>query len=382
MIKKILYATTVSQSIYFYFDIAKEMKNQGCDIISISSPGKELEELESQNFKVYRIVIYRHISIIYDIISLIKIITVLIKEKPNFVHSMTPKAGLLCMLSAFICRIPKRLHTFTGLIWPTKTGLSRKIIMLTDWITCSCATNIIAEGQGVKNDLQTHITNKKIDVLGYGNVRGIDMIRFSLRQEIIERLATLSNKTNEINIFKFIFVGRIVKDKGINELIEAFVKINNIYPKTKLTLIGKYEKDLDPIDNYSYEQINHNPSIEYAGPKYDDDLVTYYAASDCFVFPSYKEGFPYTVLEAGAMGLPCIVTDINGSREIIQNGKNGLIIPPQDTNALYNAMESIIVNMVKTKEMANNARIMIDSRYNKIFVQKCLLEYYKKIINN
>ena len=217
-------------------------------------------------------------------------------------------------------------------------------------------------------------------MLGYGNVRGVDMVRFSIRPEILEMLKQNSLVKSESEIFNFVFVGRIVRDKGIKELINAFNKINQKFNHTKLFLIGKYEKDLDPIDDYSYEKISNHPAIEYVGPKYDDDLVMYYAASDCFVFPSYREGFPNTVLEAGAMGLPCIVTDINGSREIIINGKNGLIIPSKNSEALYNAMESIIVNTTKTIEMANNAREMINSRFNKSFVQKCLFDYYKEIL--
>ena len=129
------------------------------------------------------------------------------------------------------------------------------------------------------------------------------------------------------------------------------------------------------------DTINVLPTIEAVGPQYGDDLLAYYAASDCFVFPSYREGFPNTVLEAGAMGLPSIVTDINGSREIIEHGKNGVIIPSKDVNALYQAMEQMYLDKQDTLAMTENARTMIAERFEQSFVQKCLYEFYDEIMN-
>lgn len=116
------------------------------------------------------------------------------------------------------------------------------------------------------------------------------------------------------------------------------------------------------------------------GPQYKDDLLAYYAASDCFVFPSYREGFPNTVLEAGAMDLPCIVTDINGSREIIVEGENGTIIPPRNEDELFKAMEKMITDNEWREKMKQNARLMIMDRFEQGFVQKCLLDYYDEIM--
>ena len=293
------------------------------------------------------------------------------------VHSMTPKAGLLCMIAAWMTRVPVRMHTFTGLVFPTATGLKRKILMLTDSLTCACATHVIPEGEGVKNDLlRNGITKKPMKVLGYGNVRGIDMIRFDRRPEVM----TLAQKIRKDNVFTFVFVGRIVRDKGINELCLATEMLSGIAP-VRLLLIGPYEDDLNPILLHSKDIIENNPSIDYLGSKYGDDLLACYAAADCFVFPSYREGFPNTVLEAGAMGLPSIVTDINGSREIIVQGENGVIIPPKDADALYKAMLDIIRNKPARERMASNARKMIESRFEQSFVRKCLLDYYEEICN-
>jgi hypothetical protein len=309
-----------------------------------------------------------------DLVTLFRLIKAFNKEKPYVVHSMTPKAGMLCMLAAWLTRVPRRVHTFTGLVWPTATGVSRKILMMTDWITCACATHVIPEGKGVMDDLQTRITKKPMKVLGYGNVRGVDMERFSLRPEIIESAA----KIRKNGVFTFLFVGRIVRDKGINELVNAFQRLNLEFPDTRLMLVGAYEEKLDPIKAESLQIINANSNIDHVGIKREDDLVAYYAASDCFVFPSYREGFPNTVMEAGAMGLPCIVTDINGSREIIIDGKNGVIIPSKDEDALYQAMRDMLVEDDRYKEYRSNARPLIQSRFEKGFVKQCLLDFYKE----
>ena len=373
--KKIIRAVTVDQSLGFVEPLLDSLLIK-YEVQLLSSPGEKIVSLSNQyNIKRHCINIERHISLINDVKSLFRIIKVFRKEKPYMVHSMTPKAGMLCMLAAWITRVPRRVHTFTGLVWPTSTGLKRKILMATDWLTCACATHIIPEGKGVMNDLQSHITKKPMKVLGYGNVRGVDMEKFSRRTEVEEMAKGIKTE----GIFTFIFVGRIVGDKGINELVSAFAELHKKYEKTRLLLIGNFEQHLDPLQAETLNVIDKHTSIESLGPKYGDELLAYYAASDCFVFPSYREGFPNTVMEAGAMGLPSIVTDINGSREIIIDGKNGVIIPSKDVEALYHAMEEMITNSDKTKEYADNAREMIASRFERGFVCKCLYDFYEEI---
>ena len=293
------------------------------------------------------------------------------------VHSMTPKAGLLCMLAAWLARVPVRVHTFTGLIFPTSTGFKKMVLMLTDRITCACATNIIPEGEGVKNDLINNgITRKPLCVLGYGNVRGVDMTYYARTTEVEQKAVHL----RATGVFTFLFVGRIVRDKGINELIAAFNEINNTYPATRLILVGSFEDNLDPINENTRSLIETHRSIHSVGQKSGTDLLACYAASDCFVFPSYREGFPNTVLEAGAMGLPCIVTDINGSREIIKEGYNGLIVPSHDIDALYEAMSTLLTDDELRSGMAAVARDIIAGHYEQGYVRKCLKEYYHKIL--
>jgi len=450
MKKKIIRACTVSMSIDFVTGMLPDLMKK-YEVVILSSPGPEMDEVREQyGVKTIAVPMERHISLKNDLISLWRMIRVFRKEKPDMVHSMTPKAGLLCMMAAWLTRVPVRVHTFTGLIFPTATGLTRRILMLTDAITCFCATHVIPEGEGVKNDLLNNgITHKPIKVLGYGNVRGVDMERFCPRQN---RLSVISyqlsgeqlsvedtdglkdSKTQNLknsrlitdntelitDNFVFLFVGRIVSYKGMNELMKAFQRLSEKYPDVRLVLVGDYEENLDPVSEETKRIIQENPNIETPGSKYGDDLVRSYAEADCFVFPSYREGFPNTVLEAGAMGLPCIVTDINGSREIIsltpdpspkgegdEKGEgnselrtknsqtdsklytlrsklktcmNGIIIPPRDEEALYAAMERMVTDTEMRKQMAANARPMIAQRFEQGFVRRCLYEFYEEIL--
>lgn len=381
--KKIIRAATVSLSVDFFKEVMIRMREAGYEMVALTSPGEDLWKLRDENgFDIIEVPMERRMSPFKDLKSLFSLIIAFAKEKPQVVHSMTPKAGLLCMLAAWLTRVPVRIHTFTGLVWPTSTGLSRKILMTTDWITCACATHVVPEGQGVLDDLRSHITKKPMKVLGYGNVMGVDMERFDPKRFDIKR--------NDNDPFTFTFVGRVVGDKGINELVEAFCKLNKKYPNTKLKLIGGYERELDPLLPDVDDAIEHNDAIEANGPCYGEDLLVEYLKADCHVMPSYREGFPNSVLEAGAMGRPQIVTDINGSREIITGlektdgnmriCKNGIIVPSKDTDNLYRAMELMLTDSKMRESMKAEARPSIMSRFEKGFVQSCLIAFYKEII--
>lgn len=374
--KKLLRSCTVSMSIEFVSGMLDDLTKR-YNVVIVSSAGQELDKVRQRgDVKTIAVEMQRHISLMKDLRSLWQMIKVIRKERPYIVHSITPKAGLLTMMAAWICRVPVRIHTFTGLVFPTSSGLKRRILMLTDWLTCACATHIQPEGEGVKADLLNNgITRKPLRVLGYGNVKGIDTLRFSRRPEIMEKAKAIRKD----DVFTFLFVGRIVGDKGINELVNAFVGLHADNPKTRLLLVGFFEEKLDPVSKDTKRMINECEAIEYAGEHYGDELIAYYAAADCFVFPSYREGFPNTVIEAGAMGLPCIVTDINGSREIISNEKNGLIIPSHDSKSLQQAMKRIIEDCELYRSLQDNSREMIVSRFSQDFVRQCLYEFYDEI---
>ncbi len=370
--KKIIRSSTIPQSLLTFCNgLLKEMSSE-YEVVAVSSPGEGLDKVARQEgVRTIAVPMERHISFFRDLRSLWKMWGVMRRERPDMVHSMTPKAGLVCMMAAWLARVPRRVHTFTGLVWPTSTGIKRRILMATDWLTCACATHIIPEGEGVKNDLLSHhITRKPIKVLGYGNVRGIDLKKFNPAEF----------EAPEHDGFNFVYVGRIVRDKGINELISAFDRLHQEHPSTRLVMVGPREDNLDPVLPQTLERINRGDGIEAVGRQ--GDVRPYYAEADALVFPSYREGFPNVVIEAGAMGLPSIVTDINGSREIIIDGENGVIVPPRDQEALYQAMKSFIEQPARVKEMATKALGLVASRFELGYVRQCLYDFYHEILND
>lgn len=377
---KLVRTSTVPGSLEtFCKGLLKELQAEGYEVVAVSAPGDTLSEIrEREGVRTVEVPMERRISPLKDLRSLWRMIRVFRKEKPDMVHSITPKAGLLSMIAAKICGIPVRVHTFTGLVFPTATGLKQKVLIMTDRLTCACASHIIPEGEGVKKDLVDYkITKKPLKVLGYGNIRGIDLEYYKTDISEVQQEASRIRKPD---VFTFIFIGRLVRDKGINELVKAFVRLNREKPKTRLILVGSEEQNIDPLDIMTIDAVKENDSIEAVGRQ--SDVRPWLAASDALVFPSYREGFPNVVIEAGAMGLPSIVTDINGSREIIIDGKNGIIIPSKDEDALYNAMKRFVDNPEDVANLAKEARPLIASRFEQGFVRQCLKDYYKEIATN
>lgn len=373
--KKIIRATTVPTSLEtFCKDQLREL-NERYEVVAVSSPLPELEAVEQrEGVRTVGVKMERHISIKSDLKSLWQMYRLFHRERPWMVHSMTPKAGLVCMVAAWLNGVPRRVHTFTGLVWPTATGLGRVILKTTDRILCACATHIIPEGNGVKNDLiEGGITRKPMKVLANGNVRGIDLEHYCRSEEVMKQASVIRIE----GVITFVFIGRVVGDKGIHELVDAFVKVNNKYHNTRLILVGRMEPELDPLAEATQQIIDTHQGIETVGSQ--KDVRPWLAASDVLVFPSYREGFPNVVIEAGAMGLPSIVSNINGCNEIILPGENGVIVPPRNADALYSAMVDMLNDAEKREQMAGKARELIASRYDCHIVRRALYDFYSSL---
>ena len=371
---KYLYVTTISMTLdYFLKGVMTDLVKAGNEVVAVSSPGPWMAGVRAiDGVKVIEVPMERRISPLKDLRSLCRLYKVIRAERPDIVHSFTPKAGLLAMMAAKLAGIKVRVHTFTGLVFPTASGLKKRLLKTTDKLTCSCATNIIAEGQGVRKDLiDAGITKKEVRVLGHGNIRGIDLTYYDRTPEVME----LAEKLRVPDVFTFLFVGRVVRDKGIVELVQAFERICSDKRPVRLVLVGPFENNVDPVPEDIRRRIGENPAIITEDELTGIDLLAWYAASDCFVLPSYREGFPNTVIEAGAMGLPSIVTDINGSNEIISDSVNGLIVPPKDSEALFNAMRKMLDDNI-FRESSSVCREMIASRFEQGYVRGCLYSFY------
>lgn len=377
--KKIFRTATVPLSLNVLLKGQLKFLSESYELTAVSGPGADLDTVaRREGVNVHPIEIERQISPLKDLVSLTKLYLYFKREKPDLVHSITPKAGLLSMMAAKAAGVPVRMHTFTGLIFPSKSGVMKKVLIAMDRVLCSCATHICPEGNGVKNDLIKHkITNKPLKIIANGNVNGIDPYFFSREQVTSDETGRLRQQLGILEgDFVFVFVGRLVKDKGINELVSAFTGLKNPANRLKLLLVGPFENELDPLQPKTLAEIESNPNIISVG--FQQDVRPYLAVSDALAFPSYREGFPNVVMQAGAMELPSVVTDINGSNEIIIHGENGLIIPSKNTSSLQRAMQEISENNNLYQHLKCNARNMIINRYDNRVVWQALKEEYER----
>ena len=381
MKKKIIRITTIPASLCILLHGQHRFMNQHFEVIGISSEGDFLKEVQKEEgIRTCAVNMSRSITPIHDLIALVRLIRIFRKQKPDIIHTHTPKAGILGMLAAKLAGVPFRLHTVAGLPLLEATGNKRRLLDFVEKITYACATKVYPNSFGLKDIIlqNNYCSASKIQVIGNGSSNGIDTEHFSPQQVTSETIEKLKEAYKiAINDFVFVFVGRLVADKGINELVKAFDAVFKECPTAKLLLVGPRESELDPLNAETDQLLKSNPAILLAG--FQQDVRPWLSIADALVFPSYREGFPNVVMQAGAMGLPSIVTDINGCNEIIIEGVNGIIIPSKDEEALYKAMKYFIDNKDKVAEMAANARQLIASRYEQKMVWEAILKEYQSL---
>ena len=377
--KKLLRITTADISLNGLLKGQLKYLNQFFEVVGVAADTGKLKTVsEREGIRVVDIPMHREISLGADLKCLWLLYRLFRKERPEIVHANTPKGSLLSMIAAKLARVPHRLYLVTGLRYQGANGWLRRILMTMERITCFCATKVIPEGQGVKQILiQDHITRKPLQVIHNGNINGIDTSYFSPEAVDISREQMRQQLQLTDEDFAFIFIGRIVRDKGMNELAQAMRKLQESHPQCKLILVGRFETELDPLADGNEDFFKQSPNVRFVG--YQSDVRPYLLAADALVFPSYREGFPNVVLQAGAMKLPSIVTDINGCNEIIQNGINGVIIPPRDKESLINAMITFMESPEKIKKMAAQTRPLITSRYEQRDVWEALRKMYESL---
>ena len=364
------------------------MASNGFDVKGVSSEGEELREVrENEGIVMEAINMSRKITPFQDLKSLWEMWNFLRKEKPQIVHTHTPKAGIIGMLAARLAGVPHRLHTVAGLPLMEATGIKRKILNFVEKLTYSSATRVYPNSKGLYDFiLQNNFTqSNKLKIIANGSSNGINTTFFSPAQvSEIEKVALREKLNIQPDDFVFVFVGRIVSDKGINELIKAFSELqtaeNNELTGIKLLLVGGLESDLDPLNPETLAEINQNRDIISVG--FQQDVRPFFAISDALAFPSYREGFPNVVMQAGAMGLPSIVSDINGCNEIIVEGENGLIIPPKNVEKLKEKMLTLARDKNLYIKLKENSRRMIKNRYEQSVVWNALLEEYEGLLQS
>jgi len=382
--KKLVRITTVPISLKVLLKGQHKFFSDYYEVIGVSSEGKELIEVgQNENIRVVSLSMTRSISPLLDLISLFKLYNLLKREHPFIVHSHTPKAGILGMVAARMAGVPIRLHTVAGMPLMEASGVKRKILEVVESFTYKFATKVYPNSLGLNEFIlnQKFTKPEKLKVLGNGSSNGIDVSHFDPRNFSAEQNQHLKAVLgiNEHD-FVFIFVGRLVADKGINELLQAFDKLTKNSGDVKLVLVGSLESELDPLNSDSLNIISSNSFVKSVG--FQNDVRPYFAISNCLVFPSYREGFPNVVMQAGAMGLPSIVSNINGCNEIIVEGENGTIIAPKDYEAIYESMVKFLKDPLYKEKLQQKARFMIESRYGQQVIWNALLAEYKSFESN
>ena len=382
--KKLIRITTVPVSLEKLLSGQLSYMNQFYHVIGVSSDVTYLEKVSKvENIEVYNVELTRQITPIKDLLAVLKLYFYFKKQKPFIVHTHTPKAGTVGMLAAKLAGVPNRLHTVAGLPLLEATGNKRKLLNFVEKITYACATKIYPNSFGLKDIIleEKFCKPQKLKVLANGSSNGINTSYFNPSHFSETENNILKKKLNiKLDDFVFIFVGRMVADKGINELVEAFKLLSKNTDKVKLVLVGPFETELDPLQKNTLDEIENNSNIINVG--FQNDVRPYFAISNTLVFPSYREGFPNVVMQAGAMGLPSIVSNINGCNEIIIENQNGIIIPVKNTMAIFDAMKKMVENAAFYNQLKENSRKRIVDNYEQKVVWNAILNEYKKFEEN
>ncbi|MDB9821183.1 glycosyltransferase family 4 protein [Flavobacteriaceae bacterium] len=377
--KKLIRITTVPISLEKLLENQARFFKTHYAVTLVSAEKEQLAQLaKEQGVAYFPLEMTRKITPLQDLRCLIQLIRFLREEKPHIVHSHTPKAGIIGMLAAFIARVPVRMHTVAGLPLMEAKGIKKRILYAVERLTYRCATYVYPNSKGLMDFIQKkHLAEKTpLQIIGKGSSNGIDTGHFNADSISDQELIKCQKKwTIAQDDFVFLFIGRLVGDKGINELVAAFEQLSNKLPKAKLLLVGPQEPILDPLAKSTIKAIDQNPSIISTG--YQQDVRPFLKMAQVFVFPSYREGFPNVVLQAGAMGVPCIVSDINGCNEIIENEVNGLVVPPKQIQPLVEKMQALYEDAEKRTIFIERTQSLITANFERAQYWKLLLAEYQ-----
>lgn len=356
------------------------MNENGFEVYACSSMASEVKEIEkNEGITHFSVPLTRTISPFKDLRALFLLIKLIKKLRPEIIHTHSPKAGIIGMMAAYICRTPLKMHTVAGLPLMETSGIKRKLLIWIEKLTYFFADWVLPNSIEQKNYILENFGKrfkKKIYVVGRGSSNGIDLDYFKLNQKILDDGKKLRSKYSiPSNAIVISFVGRLVPYKGVGELIEAFKSINKVYTNTYLLLIGPFE-DMNSLEDKYITEINSNQYITNTG--HIEDIRPYLALSDIFIFPSYREGFPQSLMQAAAMGLPCITTNINGCKEIVFNEVNGYLIPPKSVQCIIDKCRILIDNESLRYSMGQSGRGYLESWFDQKKLWNELATFYRK----
>lgn len=380
---KIIRITTVPISLKLLLSgQMKFMKDAGWEVIMVSADGKETNEIvKKEGCPHIAIPFTRKITPFHDLACLWQLYNLIKKEKPDIVHTHTPKAGLLGMLAAKLAGVKTRIHTVAGLPYMVAEKHKKRLLVNIEKMTYSWATQVWPNSPSLKKFIvdEELVGQEKLKVIGFGSSNGIDLEKFNrgILKENHLVAATMRIMPGD-NDFIILAVGRLVKDKGIEELVSAFLE-SKISDRSKLVLLGSFEQDLNPIGDEIVRKIQDHPRIVQI--EWTDHVAHYLALADVLVHPSHREGFPNVLLEAGAMQIPIICSDIIGNTDIVTNKKTGLVFPVKNKEVLKDALEFAYVKRDFMQELADNLYVEVEGKYQRSKVHQLILEEYKNSLS-
>ena len=326
------------------------------------------------NIKVIRLRFSREIQIFSDITLLICLIYIFIMQRPFAVHSITPKAGLLAMLAAFVAYVPFRAHTFTGQVWATKYGFVRFFLKSFDWMIARLATFNIVDSASQQRFLinEKVLSRESSIVFGLGSVSGVDLKRFIPSEQMRVKVRLELEIPSEA--FVFIYLGRLNQDKGIIDLASAFAKIQN--SKAFLLVVGPDEGGF--VDKIKIINIHKSSQVRFVD--FTDKPEDFLAASDALCLPSYREGFGNVIIEAAAMGIPAIASNIYGISDAIINEQTGLLHIPRDLKSIMDAMEHFLTKPELVKKYGDVAMERVKTEFDANTISKYWRDFYLKVL--
>lgn len=358
------------------------MRENGFDVLMVSSDGPELKTvLEREGCRHHIVPMTRKMSPFTDLRCLWLLYKLFRKEKPDIVHSHTPKAGLLAMLAAKLAGVKFRLHTVAGLRYVTTKGMSRRILVAMEKLTGMAASHVWPNSASMKAFIEKNklVDPRKLEVIGHGSSNGVNLQRYSpsaIQENILDQIK--SQIHFDPALFYFLSVGRLVHDKGMDELVGAFIKIHDQYPHTRLILVGAFEDEVDPVSDKTRELIKTHPGIIAAG--WSDAVEYFMHFSNVLVHPSHREGFPNVLMQAGAMGCPIICSAIDGNTDIVQQGKTGLLFEVMNEQELVKQLQRAINEPAVMKTMADQLLHNIQTYYDQRVVQQFLHQKYLQLL--
>lgn len=352
----------------------------GNEVYLVSSPVSGMNRLmEISGAKVEPIVIPRQISPFADFCALIRLYIFFLKGNFDIVHSVTPKAGLLCAIAGVIARVPVRLHTFTGQAWMDLSGSIRWIAKACDWLIVRLNTRCYADSESQRGYLvdQDICRVSMVKVLGAGSLGGVDLKKYDADRLGQENRLTRAELSFPDKARIITFIGRVARDKGIAELVQAFNQVCKQIENVFLILVGPLEQKLGPLPENILEEIRTNPKIKSIG--YHPSPEKYLAISHLLCLPSYREGFPNVVLEAAALGIPTVGTSVIGLKDAVIDGETGLLVTPRDSLALAEAISLVLRDEKLRLRMGLAAKERVHSQFDAQYINSLILQEYETL---